>query len=90
MQADHVLQRAGDEEILLRQPQSLARFGLVIRIEHFGDGFRYDFFVYRAVVIADVKRFEIERFGGFRLPQAQQVRGRTPDSRARECRRRRP
>ena len=78
MQADHVLERAGDEEILLRQPQSLARLGLVVRIEHLGDGFRYDLLVHRAVVIADVERFEIEGFGGLRLPQAQQVRGRHP------------
>jgi hypothetical protein len=60
MQSDHVLQRAGNEEILLRQAQPLARFGLVIRVKHFGNGFRYDFFVYRAIVIADVERFEIE------------------------------
>ena len=38
MQANHVLQRAGDEEVLLRQPQSLAGLRLVVRIEHLGDG----------------------------------------------------
>ena len=32
---DHVLQRSGDEEIFLPQPQFPARGGLVIRIEEF-------------------------------------------------------
>ena len=75
MQSDHVLQRAGDEEVLLRQPQLLAGFRLVVRIEHLGDGFRRDLLVHGAVVVADVERFEIEGLGGLGLPQAQQVRG---------------
>jgi hypothetical protein len=39
MQANHVLQRAGDEEVLLRQPQPFADLGLVVRIEHLGEWF---------------------------------------------------
>ena len=76
MQADHVLQRTRDEEELLLQAQPLARLGLVVGIEHLGDRFGRDLLVDGAVVVADVERVEVERLGGFRLPQPQQVRRR--------------
>ena len=43
--ADHVLERAGDEEILLRQAQLLADLRLVVGIEDLGDGLRDDLLV---------------------------------------------
>ena len=43
--AQHVLQRAGDEEVLLLQPQLLALDRLVVRIEHLGDVLRDDLLV---------------------------------------------
>ena len=76
VQPDHVLQRAGDEEILLRQTQALSRIGLVVRIQNLGDGFRNRLFVDGAVVVASVERVEVERFDRLGLPQAQQVRRR--------------
>ena len=78
MEADHVLQRAGDEEELLLQAQPLAGLGLVVRIEHLGDRFRCDLLVDGAVVVADVEAVEVERLRGFRLPQPQQVGRRDP------------
>ena len=77
-QPDHVLERAGHEEVLLCQPQLLSGFGFVVRIEDLGDGFRCDLLVHRPVVVADVERFKIKGFGGFGLPQAQQVCGGRP------------
>jgi hypothetical protein len=35
--AQHVLQRAGDEEVLLLEPQLLALDLLVVRVEHLGE-----------------------------------------------------
>jgi hypothetical protein len=80
VQTDHVLEGAGDEEELLREPQFLSCFGLVVRIEHFRNRLRRDFLVDRAVVVANVERLEIEGFSGLRLPQPQQVRGGRPIS----------
>ena len=90
MQTHHVLQRARDEEVLLRQPQPFAGLGLVVRIQHLGDGFGDHLLFDRTVVVADVERVEVERFGGFRFPQPQQVGRRARGNRAPACRRRRP
>ena len=71
--ADHVLQRAGDEEVLLLQPQLLARLGLVVGVEHLGDVLGDHLVLDRAVVVADVegrKSKDSQRLG---LPQAQRV-----------------
>ena len=52
-QPDHVLKRAGYEEVLLRQAQLLPGVRFVIRIKNLGDGFRCDFLVHRPVIVAD-------------------------------------
>ena len=43
MALDQILQRGGDEEIFLAQPQFAARRALVVRIEEFADRFRARF-----------------------------------------------
>ncbi len=78
VQADHVLQRAGDEEELLHQTELLADLGLVVRVEDLGDGFGRDLLVDGPIVVADVERIEVERLGRFGLPEAQQVGRRRP------------
>jgi hypothetical protein len=45
LQPDHVLQRAGDEEVLLLEAQLLAGLGLVVGVEHLGDGLGLHLFV---------------------------------------------
>ena len=75
LQANHVLQRAGDEEELLRQPQPLAGLGLVVRVQHLGDGLGHHLLVHRAVVVAEVERVEVERLGRLGPPEPQQVGG---------------
>ena len=73
--AQHVLQRARDEEVLLLEPELLALQGLVVRIEHLGQVFRDDLPVHGAVVVAAVEHREVERFRRLGAPQAQRVRG---------------
>src|SRR6516162_10550920 len=79
-QPQYVLQRAGDEEVLLSEAQPLAGLRLVIRIENLGQGFRFDFLVYRAVVVACVEVPEIEGLYGFAAPQPQRVAGVGPEA----------
>ena len=47
--AEHVLQRTGDEEVLLLQPQLLALQLVVVRIQHLAEVLRRDLAVHRAV-----------------------------------------
>ena len=75
VQPNHVLERARDEEELLAESELLSDLGLVVRIQHFRDRLRLHLLVDRAVVVADVERVEVERLGGFGLPQPQQVGG---------------
>src|SRR5215472_4910266 len=79
-QPQHVLQRAGDEEVLLSEAQALARLRLVVRIENLGQSFRFDFLVYRTVIVTGVEVLEIEGLYGFALPQAQRVAGVDPEA----------
>jgi hypothetical protein len=58
--ANHVLQRAGREEVLLLEAEDLARHGLVVGIEDLADGLGGDFFVDCVVVVAFVEGLEIE------------------------------
>ena len=74
MDAQHVLQRAGDEEILLLEPELLALQRTVVRVEHLADRLGGDLLRDRAVVVADVERPEAERIDRLGAPQAQQVR----------------
>ena len=55
MDTDHVLQRTGNEEILLLQPQLLPLNGLIIRIENFGDVFCHNLVVDGTVVVSQVE-----------------------------------
>ena len=66
----HVLQRAGDEEILLLEPKFFALDRLVVGIENLGEILRDDFFVHCAIVVATVEHLEIERLWRFSAPQA--------------------
>ena len=73
--AEHVLDRAGDEEVLLLETQLLAAQLFVIRIEHLAQVLRGDFLIHGAVIVAAVEGGEVERLGRLRAPQAQGVRG---------------
>ena len=90
LEPDHVLQRARDEEVLLRQPQLLAGVRLVVRIEHLGDRFGRDLLLDRTVVIADIERLEVERFGRLPLSTAAAGWSSASGNRAPACRRRCP
>ncbi|OQB89404.1 MAG: hypothetical protein BWX86_02467 [Verrucomicrobia bacterium ADurb.Bin122] len=71
--ADDVVQRAGDEEVLLHQAQLFAVFGLIVRIKHLGNGLALCLFAHRLDPAAAVEGFEVKLLGGFRGPQAQEV-----------------
>lgn len=71
--ADHVLQRAGHQEILLDEAQALAELGLVIGIEYLGDGLAAHLAVHSAVIIAHVESLEVEGFRRLGAPQAQEI-----------------
>ena len=79
--SDDVLERAGDEEILLDEAEFLAALGVVIGIEHLGNGLARVLVVHRLVVAAAVEGLEVEilrRLGG---PEPQEVHGRRPVTR---------
>ena len=73
VQADHVLQGAGDEEILLPQAQRLALELLVVGIENLGDVLGLDLLRHRAEVVAHVEVGEIEALRRLGAPQPQGV-----------------
>ncbi len=73
--AQHVLDRAGDEEILLLQAQTLAFQLLVVGVEDLGDRFRGDFLLDRAVIVPAVEIGEVKGLRGLRTPQAKQRAG---------------
>ena len=65
---DHILQRTGNEEVLLRQPEHFPHCGLVIGVEHLGDGLRDHLFLDGAVVVSNVEVSKIEGLHRFRFP----------------------
>ena len=73
MDSDHVLQRTGNKEILLLQPQLLPLRGFIIRIENFGDVFCHYLVVDGTVVVTHVKLLKVEGFRCFRFPKAQGI-----------------
>ena len=75
MMCSDVLQRARHEEVLLQQAQPLADLGLVVRVQHLGDGLRGDLVLDRLVVVAGVECVQRERLDGPRAPQRQHVAG---------------
>ena len=56
---DQILQRGGDEEIFLAQPQFAARRALVVRIEEFADRFRARLLGDGAEIVAGVEDVEL-------------------------------
>ena len=70
---DQVLQRGGDEEIFLAQPQLAARRALVVRIEELADRFRARLLGAGADIVALVEGVELQRIGRACRPQAQRV-----------------
>ena len=71
----HVLQRAGHEEVLLEQTQPLARLRLVVGVQHLGDRLRGDLVLDCLVVVAGVEGCQRERLDGPGAPQRQHVAG---------------
>ena len=64
----HVLQRAGHEEVLLQQAQSLAGLWLVVGVENLGDGFRGHLVLDGFVVVTGVEGLQREGLDGPRTP----------------------
>jgi hypothetical protein len=58
--AEGILQGAGDEEVLLLQPEALTLGGAVLGVQHLGDVLRLDVLVDGAGVIAGVEDVEVE------------------------------
>ena len=73
--AQHVLQRGADEEVLLLEPQLLALQGFVVGVEDFGDVLQHRLAVDRAEVVAVVEAVEVEGFRRLGAPQPQGVGG---------------
>src|SRR6516225_11760054 len=72
---EDVLQRAGDEEVLLQQAKLLADLGFVVGIQHLGDGLGGDFILDRLPIVAGAEDVERERLDGSGAPQSQRVAG---------------
>ena len=68
MPVHEVLQRRGDKEIFLPQPQLLPRRGLVARVENLRDRFRLCLLRQRSHMFASVERIERHRVGRARGP----------------------
>src|SRR6266545_4902014 len=74
VETDHILQRAGNKEILLFESQQLALNALVVRIQDLRDVFGKNFFGYRTLIIAGVEPVEMKGFSRFRSPQPEIAR----------------
>src|SRR5262245_12771313 len=75
MNAHHVLERAGDEEILLLEPKLLALEACVVRIEDLAERRGAALFLDSSIVVASVERLEVERVDSLRPPQAEHIGG---------------
>ncbi len=69
----HPLQGAGYKEVLLQQPQAFTGLGLVVGVEHLGDGFGRHLILDGLVVVARVEGVQLEGLYGPRAPQRQRV-----------------
>ncbi|MCY1417622.1 hypothetical protein D9M71_331620 [compost metagenome] len=78
MAAQQILQRGGDEEILLAQAQFLAGLGAVGRVQHPRDTFGAGHLGHRAQVVTGVEALQMQFFQRPRPPQAQGVDAGTP------------
>ena len=71
--ADDILERATNEEILLNEAQFFSVLGVVIGIQHLGDGFSGRFLPDGFYVTALVKDVEIKLLRGAGIPEAEEV-----------------
>ena len=66
--AEHILDRTRNEEVLLLETQFLAAQLLVVRVEHLAQVLGGDLLVHRPVIVAAVEYGEIERLGRLSTP----------------------
>ena len=78
---DDVLERAGDEEVLLDQAEFLAALGLIVRIKDLGDSLADVLVTDGLVVTTSVEGLEIEILGRFGGPETQEIDGIGPITR---------
>ena len=64
MDPHHVLERAGDEEVLLGEAETFPDLRLVVGVENLADRFGNNLLVDRLVVVADVEGLKIEGLDG--------------------------
>jgi hypothetical protein len=60
MDANHILQRAGDKKVLLLEPELFALQSGIIGIKHLADRFGGNFVLDGTIVVADVESLKIE------------------------------
>ena len=70
---DDVLERTGNEKILLEQTKFLSAVRLVVRVKNFGNDFAVILVPNGFLVAAAVERFEIEFLRRSRLPKPQKI-----------------
>ena len=73
--AQDVVERAGDEEVLLLEAQVAPLLNVVVGVQHLGDVFGEGFGLVGLHVLAGVEEGEVEFLGGLGRPQAQVVDG---------------
>ena len=71
--AENVIQRTGDEEVLLLEPQFPALRRTVVGIQHLADVFRVDLLLHGPSVVAYVEEPKIEFLAGAGSPQPQDI-----------------
>ena len=72
---DDVLERTGNEKILLEQTKLFSALGLVIRVKNFRNGFTVVLFANGFLVTAAVEGLKVEFLRRSRFPEAQEVNG---------------
>ncbi len=87
---DDVVDGAGDEEVLLPQPELLAGLEVVVRVEDLGDDLGGVLRLHGAHVVAGVEQREVEVLARAGRPEAERVDRVRMVARRRGCRRGRP
>ncbi len=72
-EAEDVLDRAGDKEILLSQPEFFPLRGSVVRVKHLRDRFRRDLLLHRVDIVARIEGAQVELLRGSRSPEPERV-----------------